>query len=398
MINKTVKKKMIMTFSLILFITGIAIIIILLTSGIFSSSRYLEPWKKSYVEQFRDPRIKVASIGMLAANGHNMQPWKVRLDQQDASTFRLYADADRLTPEVDPYARQTMITQGTFLEYITIAGEQLGYKTTITLFPDGNYDERDLKTSMRMRPVAKVTLTKALPHMNPLFRFIYLPDTNREPYSEIALSNEQMNTLQNIQGESDAALHIFQDEIDVNRLGQYAVTGAAIEAGVHRINEESARLFRANEHEKNQYRYGFSLEGQGTTGFKLHMMQGLISIFPFINNEKAGSELLVNSTRTAIEHTPAFAMIITKDNSRIQQVQAGMLYSRLILTAHSLGLVMQPVSQVLEEYPEMEEQYAGIHREYTTHSGTIQMLVRLGAPTKSAPFTMRRDVSDIVTN
>ncbi|MNR15846.1 hypothetical protein D3C85_1324050 [compost metagenome] len=76
-----------------------------------------------------------------------------------------------------------MITQGTFLEYITIAGEQLGYKTTITLFPDGNYDERDLKTSMRMRPVAKVTLTKALPHMNPLFRFIYLPDTNREPYS-----------------------------------------------------------------------------------------------------------------------------------------------------------------------------------------------------------------------
>ena len=80
-----------------------------------------------------------------------MQPLKIKLDA-DKNVFYLFIDSKRLTKEVDPYARQTMITQGTFLEYVRVAGEKLGYKTDITLFPDGEYDEQNLEENMKNKP------------------------------------------------------------------------------------------------------------------------------------------------------------------------------------------------------------------------------------------------------
>ena len=103
-------------------------------------------------------------------------------------------------------------------------------------------------------------------------------------------------------------------------------------------------------------------------------------------------------TMMAVDHTPAYAMILSKDNTRFSQVKSGMLYSKLILAAQRQGLVMQPLSQVLEEYPEMNQLYSGIHRDYAPNGETIQMLVRLGKPAKEVPQSMRRDVRDLINN
>lgn len=372
-----------------------AVIIVIMVSGVFAKPQYSEPWQKSYSDKFDDPRIKLAAHGLLAANGHNMQPWKIKLDT-DKNVFYLFADSERLTKEVDPYARQTMVTQGTFIEYVRVAGEKSGYKTDINLFPDGEYDEQNLEESMKNKPVAKITITKTESKSSALYDYMFLPDTNRGAYKKQELTPEEIKQLLAINTDSDMTLKIFQDEANKKNLGNYALEGAKIESGIYRINQESANVFRANEYQKNKYRYGFSVEGQGTTGIMKHVMQGLVTLFPSINNEKNSANLYVKSTQTAVDNTPAYAMIITKDNSRTEQVKSGMLYSRLILTAHSLGLVMQPPSQVLEEYPEMREQYTKIHKDFAPKGGTIQMFFRMGQPTQEFPQSMRRDVMDII--
>ncbi len=382
-------------------LTGLAFLMIVIvatlfiTSGFFLKPSYLEPWQKSYAQQFDDPRIQLAAHGLLAANGHNMQPWKIRLvDNKDV--FYLYADNERLTPEVDPFARQAMVSQGTFLEYVRVAGEQLGYKTEIKLFPDGIYDEKHLVESMKMKPVASIALFRQDPVETPLYDFMFMADTNRAVYEDTPLTNEQVQQLQAANNEFDLALTLFLDDENRVRLGNYALEGAEIEAGVHRIYEESAVIFRPNEYQKNEYRYGYSVEGQATTGMMKHVMQGLITIFPSLNGEEASANMFVEGTQTAVAHTPAYGMIVTNGNERIQQVQSGMLYARLILTAHSLGLVMHPPSQVLEEYPEMKVPYQRIHNEYAPVGGTIQMFFRIGTATQEYPPTMRRDVMDLV--
>ena len=171
---------------------------------------------------------------------------------------------------------------------------------------------------------------------------------------------------------------------------------ATIEAGVDRVMEESDAIFRANESQKNRYRYGYSVEGQGASGLKKHVLQGLLTVFPSLNTGRAASQNFISYTRTSGDNTPAYAVVATSGNSRLSQVESGMLYSRLVLTGHTLGLVMQPLSQVLEEYPEMKVPYTEFKQAYAPGGGTVQMLFRVGRPTKNTPLSMRRDVMEMI--
>ncbi|CAH1195265.1 hypothetical protein PAECIP111892_02000 [Paenibacillus auburnensis] len=392
-VKKSVSLALISLSALVLLIVGILFYI----SGVFQKEAYLEPWNKSYATQFGDPRVRLAAHGLLAASGHNMQPWRISLSGSEPMSLYLYADSSRMSKEADPLARQMMISQGTFLDYIDVAGQKLGYGVGLDLFPMGPYDEQSLAESMDTYPVAKLTLLKRPPQNTPLYDDLFLPDTNRTAYSPAPLTREQIEQLEAVSDGSSVSVRIVQDKDNLDKLGRYAMQGAAIEAAAASVAKESEDIFRANEHEKNQYRYGFSVEGQGTTGFMKHIMQGLVTLFPSMNSGKAASDRLIQSVQTAVNNTPAYALILTKDNSRKSQVLSGIVYSRLILEAHQLGLAMQPLSQVLEEYPQMQAPYQAIHREYAPEGGTIQMLVRLGRPIKEAPLSMRREVTELLT-
>jgi hypothetical protein len=394
--RKAVLKKMSFVIACIVGLAVIAVAALFIASGFFMPKKYMEPWEKSYAAQFSDPRVRLTSDGLLAASNHNMQPWKVRLDGTDPMVFYLYADSARRTDQVDPYSRQFMISQGTFLEYVRVAGEEDGWHTDIALFPNGTYDEKNLAHSMDTMPVAKITLSKAEPQNTPLYDAMFLPDTNREAYGKEKLTTAQENALASLSLQSGLSVRVYQDESDLAKIGGFAMQSATIEAGVTRVMEESNAIFRPNEYEKNQYRYGYSLEGQGATGFMKNIMQGLVTFFPSLNTGKDASQNFINYTRTSVDNTPAYATIVTADNSRPAQVESGMLYSRLVLTGHTLGLAMQPLSQALEEYPEMKVPYDGLKQAYAPDGGTVQMLFRVGTPTQSTPLSIRRDVKDLL--
>lgn len=382
--------------ALLAFATLILIILISIftINGSFLSPAYLNPWNKDYHKQFDDPRLKLVAHGILAANGHNMQPWRIKL-AEDASVLYLYADSSRVTPAVDPYARQLMITQGTFLEYVRIAGERLGAPVTIEFFPEGEYDESNLLTSMDTYPVAKITLKKALPNNNPLYENLFLPDTNRGAYTNASLPLEAVSSLTDAQTPFDISAVIYQSATDKDTIGLIAKEAAEIEGNTPRVMKETEEIFRPNEYQKNKYRYGFSVEGQGTKGIMKCLMQTIVTLFPSMNRGKAQRDTFISSAKTSIDSTPGYLMLITKDNSRKSQIESGMFYSQCILKAHNQGLALQPLSQPLEEYPEMKKPYDSLHTKYS-NGGTIQMLLRVGYPKQSLPLSMRQDISSLL--
>jgi hypothetical protein len=395
MFRKKVKKMVVISISSVLALLLIASAALFFAGGWLQPRHYLQPWDKHYATSFGDPRIRLAAYGLLAANGHNMQPWIIKLDRNNSNVFYLYADANRMSPMADPDARQLMVTQGTFLEYVSVAGQALGYPATIDLFPDGTFDEQHLAQSMTAKPVARITLGRAAAQKSPLFDAVYIPDTNREAYRPTPLTSAQKRAFEALLTTNVRTI-VYGDQKNVTALGKIALDSAVIEAHTPRVMKEAGAIFRANEYQKNQTRYGFSFEGQGTSGFKLYFMQGLITLLPFLNSSSAASDLMIQSTRTELAHTPAYAMILSGSNSRTDQVRSGMFYSQLNLTASSLGLAVQPVSQALEEYPEMQKQYSDIHDKYAPDGQTIQMLVRVGTPTQNVPQSMRRDVMDLI--
>ncbi|MEY8353000.1 hypothetical protein AALB39_06515 [Lachnospiraceae bacterium 54-53] len=360
--------------------------------------QYLKPWSREYSRQFSDPRVRLASAGLLAASNHNMQPWKLVLDRADPMVFYLYADSSRTTREADPYARQMMISQGTFLEYAAVAGEEEGLYADISLFPEGEYDESKFLEDMDTKPVAKITLSQMPQKKSALYDSLFLPDTNRAAYRQIPLTPGQKTAMEAFSEESAISVRLFDQEKDIEKIGGFAMQSASTEAGIPRIMDESESIFRSNERQKNAFRYGYSIEGQGAGGFKKHLLQGLLTLFPSLNAGSSASRNFISSVRTSVENTPAYGMIITPGNSRREQVESGMLYSRLVLSGHSSGLVMQPLSQVLEEYPEMEPAYSELKKAYAPDGGTIQMLFRMGTPAKNGVRTMRRDVMNLISD
>jgi hypothetical protein len=393
------------------------VLLITIGGGAFMPRNYLDPWDKGYYERFDDPRMQVVAHGLLAANSHNMQPWKIQPDATDPMAFRLYTDGARLTPEVDPPARQITISQGTFLEYAVIAAEKLGYACEIELFPEGEYDAEGTPASMAEKPVAEMRLRPTAAGSTPatsapvasagstlpdssslgaLYDCLFLPDTVRAPYDDVPLTGDQSARLTEWTPDPSVQIILLQDAKDRQRLGSLAIEGAVVEGAVARINEESGALFRGTEYQKNKHRYGFSLEGQGSRGIGLWFTEGLLALFPSLAASGDTNQRFVDQTTAQVEHTPAYVLILTSDNSRTSQVRAGMAYARMQLTAQSMGLAVQPLSQILEEYPEMESLRTQVHAEYALNGETIQMLVRVGRSTQDVPRSMRRDAADLV--
>ncbi len=97
-----------------------------------------------------DLRRWALAYAILAPNSHNRQPWLVDLCDPDAIT--LYVDRERLLPMTDPWFRQIMVSQGTFIESLVMALQQRGVNPKVQLFPQGAFAPRELD----QRPVARI--------------------------------------------------------------------------------------------------------------------------------------------------------------------------------------------------------------------------------------------------
>ena len=118
--------------------------------------------------------IRDTSYAVLAPHSHNLQSWLVDLSRPDEIELR--CDLTRLLPETDPYSRQIMMSQGTFIEQLDIAARERGQRAEITLFPEGVFEPHRPDA----RPVARIRLT-ADPGVakDPLFAQITRRHTNR---------------------------------------------------------------------------------------------------------------------------------------------------------------------------------------------------------------------------
>ena len=81
----------------------------------------------------------------------------------------------------------------------------------------------------------------------------------------------------------------------------------------------------------------------------------------------------------------AYAWITTDTNTRADQLASGRAYVRMNLGAARQGLGLHPVSQALQEFPEMKSAFGAIHATLGAKPGQrVQMLARLGYGTVAA--------------
>jgi hypothetical protein len=89
---------------------------------------------------------------------------------------------------------------------------------------------------------------------------------------------------------------------------------------------------------------------------------------------KAGIDAVLANTDTAMGHV----WLISPGNSRPDQIATGADWLRVNLAATAAGVAFQPLSQALQEYPEMAGLFRQVHTKLAPDGGTVQMLARIG--------------------
>lgn len=324
--------------------------------GGFAATRTPEkallPWRLA--GGYAEPRKRALSYAILAPNPHNLQPWLVDLNEEDVVV--LYRDRERRLPATDPFDRQLTIGMGCFLELMAIAATETGHHVNLHLFPEGDDG-----------PVAIARFKEgAVP--DPLFAHVMSRRSCKEPFDLQPLPVDKVDKLASI-------AEIITQPDRVAALRDLTWDAWKTEAQTPHALKESVDLMRFGKAEIDANPDGIDLGGPFLEAM---MMAGILTRNAQLDPQSRGFQEGLRIYQEMLRATPAFAVIKTGGNARTDQIAVGRRWLRLNLTATALGLSLHPVSQSLQEYPEMKECYQRAHAMLAISGETVQMLGRLG--------------------
>ena len=325
------------------------------------------PWSRA--GGYADARLNALSWALLAPNPHNRQPWIA--DVRTAGEVMLFADPDRMLPHTDPYARQITIGLGCFLELMRMAAAEEGYRVEITPFPEGASP-----LALDSRPVARaVFVPDTGVARDPLFAHVPARRSLKEPYDTARLlpadTVERIAALAQPEGRFGGT--VAQDAV----AGWRALTREAlrIEFETPHTLQESVDLFRIGHREVDANPDGIDLAGPL---FEALRLTGLFTreaaSDPTGSAFRSGLDTVFAQTDSAMGHL----WLVSPGNLRADQLAAGADWLRINLACTALGIGFQPLSQALQEFPEMADLYAQAHTRLAPDGGTVQMLARIG--------------------
>jgi hypothetical protein len=347
----------------------------------------IEGWKGP-TPNVRDPRVRALSFALLAPNPHNMQPWIADLREAGAITF--YCDRTRLLPATDPYSRQITLGCGAFLELLRMAAAEQGYRAEVTAFPSGDWPVN----AVGDQPVCRVAFVQdASVARDPLMAQVLKRRTNRGNYEATPVTNADTSSIQSAVATLPVQFGWTNDPARMGQLKAIAKRAWDIEMRKDETYFESVRVYRITAPEILKHRDGLSFHGP--LFWSLHAA-GLFSKEKALAGDAGMRQQTIDFINPQLAHTPAFAWIVTNANDRRAQLAAGAAYVRANLKATELGLAIHPLSQALQEFPEMLPVLAEHKRAVgVAESDTVQMFFRLGRATPSEPVP-RRTLDDIV--
>ena len=327
----------------------------------------------------RDPRVRALSYALLAPNPHNKQPWIVALKEPGVATF--FCDRSRLLPETDPYARQITVGCGAFLEVLRMAAAEQGLRVEVTAFPAGDWPVN----AVGDQPVCRVSFVRdAGVARDPLFAQVLKRRTNRNAFDASAVTPAEAEALGAVLQALPVRFAWTADQRQIAELSQIAKRAWVIEVQKDATYKESVDVFRITGEDIAKHRDGLSFHGPFFWwANKLGIFTQQNAMEPFAR----GQALAQIDPQLDVR---AFAWIVTAANDRRAQLAAGAAYVRANLKATELGLSMQPLSQALQEFPEMLPVLAEHKRAVgAVESETVQMFFRLGRATPVGPAPRR---------
>jgi nitroreductase len=315
--------------------------------------------------------IELVRAAVLAASGHNAQPWLFRVSP---SRIDLYSDTARTMGMIDPYQRDMHLGLGCALENLVLAAGPNGYRATVTLASGHLTLASSEDAPVR---VAVVNLARAERASNALFDAIPGRHTNRQLY----------DPSKPVPASFTSALSALSQDEDVT---MFLVTDDRRRHWMADATMASVPIFRDSAIAAGNNRWA-----RTTTEDLDRAKDGYISA-PDPTAKGVPHPTLMLSA-------PLFGMIAVRDRyDRAQALRAGRLWQRAHLLATTYGIAARPDGPAIEliDYerrlglqPAAEGRLAGVTGD---SSWQPTMLFYMGYATADAIPSARRPVSDVV--
>ncbi len=336
------------------------------------------------------PILMALNAGITAPNPHNTQAWKFQI--LSPTEALLYVDETRLLPATDPIARQIHLGQGCLLETTEHAASLIGYRTRIALFPEGYRPATDIGK----KPVARIRLEEGA-QASELAPFIHLRHTVRSSYGGPMITAAEFAELRRLTRPQTSQIRELASEAELRAHLERHMAGFELEVGLRRTAEESRQWMRIGTKEIFRLRDGISLRDNGVSGFQLWLIENFIlDKDPESYYDPAGQKMFLDRYRQNLFTVRGHALFISAANDVRSWVEVGREYARYQLAATKLGLAMRPMSQLMQEFPEMQplrEEYNRFNR--VASPAKIQINALLGRA-ESSHYSPRRPLAAMI--
>lgn len=304
----------------------------------------------------------------LAANSHNTQPWRFRLEPDRITVL---PDLTRRCPVVDPDDHHLFVSLGCAVENLVLAAEAYGLRAHVA------FDEAQADA-------IHVDLESASASRSPLFQAIPERQSTRTKYDGKSVPSSDIALLETAVRDHSTTLEIFTVKGDLDRITDYVVAGNAVQLGDQAFTRELKTWLRFSKSSAVKSRDGLFAGVFGN---------------PTVPNwfGKLAFDLVVKSDsendkyRAQIASSAGVAAFISEKDDKASWVEVGRAFQRFALQATVLGIKHAHVNQAVE-VPEVRAHLAdylglGQHRP--------DLLIRFGYGPE-APRSLRRSVDAVL--
>lgn len=317
--------------------------------------------------------LELADRARWAANAHNMQSWRLMTVPENPGQRRLVLDSLRLLPQTDPFNRQMTISLGAFLRVLEDEARARGAFVGWEALED--------------QPGALVTLTEAEPVADPPGRV----DALTAPTAKYRTAAFELPRALRTQQEARSDVHIriswVTDAAELEATKVWAQRAFDLEMDLPRTRDESLLVTRYGQAARQAQPWGITLVPNFSPD-QLYWIETLAAWFPQSPAEYARSakQLLAE----ALQPVSQVVVLASNRNDNRARLETGRRLQQLWQEVRAVGGELLPLSQGLQEFPEMAPLFSEAHQRWAQPGETVQMVLALFRPRGGAALSSPR--------
>ena len=323
-------------------------------------------------EYMSDIQFALIRAGISAASSHNMQPWKVRIE--DGTSFTLLADMNKTLPVIDPDNKQLMMSQGTFISAVKVYALENGIDLRVEYQkPDYNSEFPEIASFFIMNDAG------------PDIDGVTSATAGNEDSAPV-LGQNALNEIVN--RELPEARTVFISGEELQTFQEYLRSGTANEARNIEANAELLDVFHFTKWEKNKFRYGLSLNTIAPV--VRTFIEPLVGLTSTPQNF-GKSSISAFERRLAVEE--AYLVISLDSPEPTDYIKVGEALTMLGL--ETTGYIVKPAVQLIQPIDGMREIYEEMTERFNIDGEVVQII---GFTKASSGYheSIRHRVMDIV--